>query len=396
MGDGRRYEQQNPWISFRYAVSFAPLWAKLGEAYSKCKHLSGTPLKPALQRDLSRIYMIKGALASTAIEGNTLSEAQVMALREGKEKLPPSQRYLEQEVDNVLGALKDIDSSGRSGERFRLSPEWIKDQNRKVLDGLEVEDYVVPGEYCTGQMVVGSYRGAPPEDVPYLMDRLCEWLNTEYLEPADACNDDQEDMRFYLCFLAAVLAHLYLVWIHGFGDGNGRTARLVETAILDHSGVVPWISANTLADYYNQTRDKYYLRLSESSRNGDASGFVHYSAVGFVEKLRDQIERVQDQQRKISWESLVYEVLRDEPSGAARDRRRDVVIAMSNTSGPLERQQISQLTPRIAAKYGNDETKRARMLSRDLKRLAELGLVRREGRGMWTSNITIMDAFKPV
>ena len=37
----------------------------------------------------------------------------------------------------------------------------------------------------------------------------------------------------------AMMAHLYLAWIHTFGDGNGRTARLLEFLILARSGKVP-------------------------------------------------------------------------------------------------------------------------------------------------------------
>jgi Fic family protein len=36
--------------------------------------------------------------------------------------------------------------------------------------------------------------------------------------------------------LKAILAHLCLAWIHPFGDGNGRTARLVEFQILIFPG----------------------------------------------------------------------------------------------------------------------------------------------------------------
>lgn len=37
--------------------------------------------------------------------------------------------------------------------------------------------------------------------------------------------------------IRAILAHLYLAWIHPFGDGNGRTARSMELHLLMDSGV---------------------------------------------------------------------------------------------------------------------------------------------------------------
>ena len=39
--------------------------------------------------------------------------------------------------------------------------------------------------------------------------------------------------------MSALLAHLYIAWIHPFADGNGRTARLLEYLILDSFGNGP-------------------------------------------------------------------------------------------------------------------------------------------------------------
>ncbi len=68
-------------------------------------------------------------------------------------------------------------------------------------------------------------------------------------------------MRFAVTVAKAVLAHLYIAWIHPFADGNGRTARLVEFQILAQSGLIPLPAANLLRDHYNKTRDRYYAEL---------------------------------------------------------------------------------------------------------------------------------------
>ncbi|MBI4725858.1 hypothetical protein HY768_01300 [candidate division TA06 bacterium] len=51
------------------------------------------------------IYLAKGVAATTAIEGNSLSEEQVLQHMEGTLKLPPSKKYLAQEVDNIISFL---------------------------------------------------------------------------------------------------------------------------------------------------------------------------------------------------------------------------------------------------------------------------------------------------
>ena len=110
MTNDREYRRTHPWISFRHHLERAdPLhWSLLGEAAARCDQVAQAVLPPAGARELHRLYLVKGARATTAIEGNTLSEEQIAAQLEGRLELPPSQEYLKQEVDNVLKAVNDI------------------------------------------------------------------------------------------------------------------------------------------------------------------------------------------------------------------------------------------------------------------------------------------------
>lgn len=388
MNPARRYLETHPWITFEYRLDQDRLWCLLGEAASKCQHLAGTPLQPALATDLSQVYLVKAAVATTAIEGNTLSEGEVQELLASRRRLPPSQEYLQREVENVIEGLRRIDDDARTGAPFVVTPDWIKGQNRVVLDGLDHEEHVVPGEYTSVQLFAGNYRAAPPEDVELLVDRLCAWLN-ELLRPL-AEPDTAPDMRFFHAFLAATLGHLYIAWIHPFGDGNGRTARLLECAILARSGVVPWVSSNLLSDHYNRTRSRYYQRLDMASRKRDVLGFLTYSAQGYVDMLREQLGHVQTQQRKVAWINFVHEVMQAVPDGAAQKRQRTVVLVMPLNRG-IRTSEIRRLTPELAEMYAG---KTEKTLTRDVNRLRELGLIRRTS-GLLYSCIDKMDAFLP-
>ncbi len=71
------YLDTHPWLSFEpIDLKRAPtrLWMLLGEARSKIEHLGGVPLPPEAQFRMQRLYLAKGAWATTSIEGNTLSE----------------------------------------------------------------------------------------------------------------------------------------------------------------------------------------------------------------------------------------------------------------------------------------------------------------------------------
>ena len=58
---------------------------------------------------------------------------------------------------------------------------------------------------------------------------------------------DKEHATAY-AILKAIFAHLYLVWIHPFGDGNGRTARLLEFHILTAASL-PYPVTHLLSNY---------------------------------------------------------------------------------------------------------------------------------------------------
>ena len=91
----REYEQSHPWLTFRLDLgrAQADLWLLLGEAVSKCEHLAGVPLKPAQHEHFNQLFLAKGVLATTAIEGNTLTEDEVLQHIRGTLKLPASKDH---------------------------------------------------------------------------------------------------------------------------------------------------------------------------------------------------------------------------------------------------------------------------------------------------------------
>ncbi len=151
--DERAYERSHPWIRFRPGLARATpqLWSLLGQAAARCEQVARAVLPPAAATEMHKLYLIKGARATTAIEGNTLSEEQVRDRLEGQLELPISQEYLGREVDNILRACEDIFGQVIVGESLRLTPDWIREANRLVLAGLEehLEEGAVPGEVPT-------------------------------------------------------------------------------------------------------------------------------------------------------------------------------------------------------------------------------------------------------
>lgn len=365
----RKFEKTHPWIRFSVDLRQAPpsLWLLLGEATSKIEHLGKVPLQPDTHNRLHQLYVAKGVAATTAIEGNTLSEADVLRAVEGTLTVPPSQEYLKQEVDNIIGAYRHIVEQLATGKLAGLTVEEIADYNRRALDRLPgKDDSGTPGEIRHHSVVVGAvYRGAPAEDCRHLLGRLCDWLNgSDFAAP--------RGMEMPFTILKALLGHLYVAWIHPFGDGNGRTARLVELRMLLGGGV-PTPAAHLLSNHYNLTRTEYYRQLALASKSGgDVLPFIEYAVRGFVDGLRQQLDEVWKQQYDVIWEKHVHTVF-DGINEASARRQRDLALALGRRADEwIDESEVVELTPSLLRQYLG---KSAKTLARDLDKLTEAGLV---------------------
>ena len=381
----RTFEQTHSWLKFAADLHQASpsLWIALGECQSKCEHISRVPLRPDTAEQLYKLYLAKGAAATTAIEGNSLSEEQVRQHLEGKLKLPPSQQYLQKEVDNIIQACNAILKAISDGKDPSLDANRMLDLNRRILEGLSLEPEVKPGEIRTHSVLVGRYRGAPAEDCDFLLTKLAEWLSGDDFKPAPG-------LEIAYATLKAVVAHLYLAWIHPFGDGNGRTARLIEFQILITSGV-PAPAAHLLSNHYNQTRAEYYRKLDNASRSGgDILPFVTYAAQGFLDGLTSQLEFIWAQQWDVIWRNYVHEMFR-ERAGHTHIRRRHLVLDLSRVKKPVSVSEITQISTRIAEAYAR---KTRKTLMRDLNELERMNLVERGPEGYRARSEQIL-AFLP-
>lgn len=332
-------------------------------------------LKPETGRQLHQLFLARGVLATTAIEGNTLSEDEALEAVEGVLELPESQRYLGQEIANVIAAANEIKDRMVDAETSpQLSRGAIERYNGMVLDDLPLQEGVVPGEIRDHSVGVARYRGAPWQDCEFLLDRLCEWLNESEL------NTDDGDFRVPNAILKAIVAHLYLAWIHPFGDGNGRTARLLEVQIL-LAAELPAPICHLLSNHYNLTRVEYYRQLDMASRTEDPVPFVEYAVKGLVDGSEEALRTIRAQQFSDRWEQYVYETFGELKTKADRRRLRlvlDLTRQYEETLEPVSKQEIRRLSPLLTEAYAG---KTVKTLSRDLNAVLAMGLLEAEPSG---------------
>lgn len=386
MTNERTYSKTHPWISFQLDLGRIPysVWIKLGEAQSKCEHISGVTIKPETAKNIYNIYLAKGVLATAAIEGNSLSEKEALDRIEGKSKLPPSQEYLGKEIDNIVEACNMIKSNVLGGHSTNITVDEIKEYNRLIFKNLAVHEDVVPGEIRQHSVGVGSYRAAPAEDCIFLLDKLVDWLNNKLLP------FDQNIIAFNI--IKAIAAHVYFAWIHPFADGNGRTARLIELKILISSGV-PVPAAQLLTNHYNLTRQEYYRHLENSSKSGgDLIPFIEYAVQGYIDGLHQQLKEISDQQFVVFWENYVHDHFKDKDT-PTDIRRRHLVLDLSrqNNNAPVQISKIREISSRMAGHYTG---KTAKTIMRDIKYLEDEKLIEKTD-GTIKAKTDIMSAFLP-
>jgi Fic family protein len=383
----KKYKETHPWIDFSLDTRRANIrtWLLLGEAQSKCFHIAGALLDPKTAKELHGMYLAKGALATTAIEGNTLSEEQVRRHLEGTLTLPESKAYLQTEVDNIIRACNDIAESHYNGENAQLNVEEIKNYNMRVLAGLPLKEDVQPGRLRLHSVGVGGYRGAPAEDCLYLLEKMCAMINGDFsLGPRWGIASG---------LLKAILSHLYIAWIHPFGDGNGRTARLVEFKLCITVGV-PSPAAQLLSNHYNETRSDYYLKLDETSKRRDPFIFIDYALQGYVDQLEEQIRLIRQSQDAAFWTNFVHTRFKGMETAVDR-RRRHFLLDLSEKTLPgyayTPLADLAGISLRTARAYA---VRSPRVLMRDVNELISMGLLERKGNGV-RPNLALLSAYLP-
>jgi Fic family protein len=167
----------------------------------------------------------------------------------------------------------------------------------------------------------------------------------------------------------AAMAHLHVVSVHPFRDGNGRIARIVQSLVLARDGLVAPEFAS-IEEYLGERTGAYYaaLRAVQGPRydpSRDASGWVRFCVDAHI----DQAER---RLRELDAAAARWEIC--EALVASRGWPERCVIALERAiTGYLNR-----------AGYAAEAGISPMTASLDFRRLLDAGLVVQEGRGRGT------------
>ena len=367
MEEMQKFLKDFPHISFRDDWKIpADVRYTLGSCEATVQALRYLPLSPDVRAKMLEVSLIKGAMATTAIEGNTLTEDEVRAIHEGRSNIPQSRKYLEQEVSNILDALNAIHKEVVESHAISpVTPDMIRSFNAQVGKGLGSAFEAVPGEFRACEVVVGTYRAPDHRAVKWLIGRMCDWLRQEF------AYEQESRPAFANGIIEAIVAHVYLVWIHPFADGNGRTARLLEFYLLLRAGL-PNTCAHILSNHYNKTRSEYYRQLSAAGRTCDLTEFIRYAIMGLRDGLSEVLNVAQRHQIESCWRNYVYDRLDGMHLTRGVHKRYAKLLTSLDVFTSYTRDTLQNVTTEVAAIYGKNAKG---TILRDIRTLVGMGLL---------------------
>ncbi|MFB6579362.1 Fic family protein [Streptomyces sp. NPDC056402] len=185
--------------------------------------------QPRWQGQLRRNLTARAIAGSNTIEGYAATVDDVEALMSGEEPLETEERT-RVELEGYQRAMTYIQALSDAGPGFRYD-EGLLNGLHFMLQGHHLDKR--PGRWRDGQVFVTSpddplvpaYTAPDFEQVPGLMNELIDWLN-------DGDLDAPVHVR-------ASMAHLNLVNIHPWKDGNGRMSRSISTLVFAREALMP-------------------------------------------------------------------------------------------------------------------------------------------------------------
>lgn len=219
-----------------------------------------------------------------------------------------------------------------------------------------------PGQWRAGSICVRKestadtvFEGPDVELVPVLMKELAGQPNRD---------------RGASTLARAAMAHLNLVMIHPFRDGNGRMARCLQSLALARDG---WLSPIFVGaeEYLSHNTEKYYAVLTKVGRGAwhpeNYAPWLRFMLTAHVRQARTLLRRVKESERLwIELERLI----------SRHGLPERIILALCDAANRLR---VRNSTYRAALRKAGDEEITMQTAQRDLAEAVKLGLLVAQG-----------------
>jgi Fic family protein len=252
-------EVKRDFLSEVYKTRWYPLLESIKKNY--CDELASIP--SSVNSKQARIFSVRFTYDTNRIEGSKLTYRETSDL-------------LEKGISPKGKPLDDVKETEAHDKLFQEVLEHKKELNlqtviywhKKLFTGTKTD---IAGNIRNYQVAISGCKYYPPTPVEVypLLKEYFSWYNKnkKTLNPVEL----------------AALAHLKLVTIHPFGDGNGRISRLVMNYILHKEGY-PMMNI----PYENRT--SYYNALERAQTKKQDNIFVQWFIKKYLKENKQYIK----------------------------------------------------------------------------------------------------------
>jgi Fic family protein len=303
----------------------------------------------ALRRQV-RASSVEG---STSIEGFSVEPGEAVALVSGDRQVDPGDEN-RQAVACYARAMDHVGVMAKDPS-FAWHDRVILDLH---FDACSFQRGESPGRWRSGPVgVTGGdgrivYQAPDAEEVPGLMAEVVEWLQ----------NGDRDAHAV----VRAAMAHLHVVSVHPFRDGNGRISRIVQSLVLAQEGLMS-PEFGSIEEYLGAHTADYYAALNEAHGPSyhperDASNWVAFCVKAHLAQARQRLAQIEDAAARWTYlEELIGS--RGWPDRLTIALEQSLIGGSDRTGYAAE----AGISPATA--------------SADFRRLVDAGLVEQKGRG---------------
>ncbi len=259
------------------------VWQEIELLYQKFQKLG---INEAV--DYDKYYLYSLIAHSTAIEGSTLSELDTQLLFD--EGVTAKGKSLVHHLMNEdLKQAYEL-AKTESGSLVPITPAFLKRLNAMLMRTTGSVHSVMGGSFdsskgdfrlCGVTAGVGGHSYMNYLKVPAKVDELCIILQEK--QKSVGTFREQYELSFN--------AHLNLVTIHPWVDGNGRTARLLMNYIQFCYYLFP-------SKIFKEDREEYILSLCQCQDEETNQPFLDFMAGQLKKSLSLEIERFETSQKK--------------------------------------------------------------------------------------------------
>ncbi len=367
----------------RVQVDTPEVVSNIAQIHALAGVIRGIPIPPSVQRNLDRLNIMRAVRGTTGIEGTELSEEEVRLILETPSDRPvlsDGRDREEQEVRNAERLMVYVAERVENNPRAPISEEIVKEFHNILTSDIAYPNNI-PGQYRNHPVSAGSY--IPPregEEVRRLMSEFVRWFNTDtpiHWDPV----------------IRAIVAHFYVISVHPFGDGNGRTSRAVESYLLYQAGVNAR-GYYSLANYYYSRRSEYVAMLDHVRfvSYPDLTPFVMFALRGLVEELTNVHDEVLAAVRRISFRDFARERLTTTGKIGTPGGQRQLSLLNGLSTGPVSIKALRSGQSPLSALYNNVTPK---TLTRDINYLKQQQLVVLDGDEL-NANLGIMTPYTAI